>query len=67
MREIAVVIPAMRRPQNVAPLMRSLEASTDRATALEIPVHVHTGVRTTHLKHLWLDERIYDRLAPPDA
>lgn len=38
-----------------------------RATALEIPVHVHTGVRTTHLKHLWLDERIYDRLAPPDA
>lgn len=38
-----------------------------RATALEIPVHVHTGVRTTHLKHLWLDERIYDRLAPVDA
>ena len=34
-----------------------------RATALEIPIHVHTGVRTTHLKHLWLDERIYDRLA----
>lgn len=41
-----------------------------RATALEIPIHVHTGVRTTHLKHLWLDERIYDRLAlieRPDA
>ena len=34
-----------------------------RANALEIPVHVHTGVKTTHLKHLWLDERIYDRLA----
>ena len=38
-----------------------------RATALEIPIYVHTGVRTTHLKHLWLDERIYDRLAPIDA
>ena len=38
-----------------------------RATALEIPIHVHTGVRTTHLKHLWLDERIYDRLAPIDG
>lgn len=33
-----------------------------RANALEIPVHVHSGVKTTHLKHLWLDERIADRL-----
>ena len=33
-----------------------------RANSLEIPVHVHTGIKTTHLKHLWLDERIYDRL-----
>lgn len=34
-----------------------------RLGALEVPTHVHTGVRTTHLKQLWLDERIYDRLA----
>jgi GT2 family glycosyltransferase len=27
-----------------------------RATALDIPVHVHTGVRTTHLKPAWLSE-----------
>ena len=34
-----------------------------RAAACEIPIHVHTGVKTTHYKSLWLDERIYDRLA----
>jgi hypothetical protein len=33
-----------------------------RAGALGIPIHVHTGVRTTHLKQVWLDERVYDRL-----
>lgn len=33
-----------------------------RLGALDIPVHVHTGVKTTHLKPLWLDERIADRL-----
>jgi GT2 family glycosyltransferase len=27
-----------------------------RATALDIPIHVHTGVRTTHLKPVWLSE-----------
>lgn len=30
-----------------------------RANALDIPVFVHTGVRTTHLKHLWLGEADY--------
>jgi len=37
-----------------------------RANALEIPVHVHTGVKTTHLKHMWLDERLFDRMATVD-
>ena len=37
-----------------------------RANALEIPVHVHTGVKTTHLKHMWLDERLFDRMAAVD-
>ena len=37
-----------------------------RANALEIPVHVHTGVKTTHLKHMWLDERLFDRMADVD-
>lgn len=27
-----------------------------RAGALNIPVYVHTGVRTTHYKHIWLGE-----------
>lgn len=34
-----------------------------RAGALSIPVHVHTGVSTSHLKFAWIDERFYDRLA----
>lgn len=33
-----------------------------RAMALEIPVHVHTGVKTTHLKHHRLDEAYYESL-----
>lgn len=33
-----------------------------RANALEIPIHIHSGVKTTHLKHVWLDERLNDRL-----
>ena len=37
-----------------------------RANALEIPVHVHTGVKTTHLKHMWLDQRLFDRMATVD-
>lgn len=32
-----------------------------RLGALDIPVHVDTGVKTTHLKHVWLDERLFDR------
>jgi hypothetical protein len=38
-----------------------------RANALEIPIHVHTGVKTTHLKSLWLDERLNDRLERIDV
>jgi glycosyltransferase involved in cell wall biosynthesis len=30
-----------------------------RAGALDIPIHVHTGVRTTHQKTLWLGEDDY--------
>lgn len=38
-----------------------------RAAALDIPVHVHTGVRTTHLKEFWLAEEDYwtRAVAPP--
>jgi GT2 family glycosyltransferase len=42
-----------------------------RAGALDIPVHVHTGVKTTHQKTLWLAEDDYfgqvalSRLVPP--
>lgn len=32
-----------------------------RANALEIPVHVHTGIPTTHMKHVWLGEPDYQR------
>lgn len=41
-----------------------------RANALGIPVHVHTGVKTTHAKTVWLSEEHYweqrsVRAAPP--
>lgn len=39
-----------------------------RANALEIPIHVHTGVKTTHAKRAWLGEEDYWRqraLTPP--
>lgn len=38
-----------------------------RCQALEIPCHVHTGIRTTHLKHLWVQEQDFwwSFLAPP--
>lgn len=38
-----------------------------RAGALDIPIHVHTGVRTSHLKHQWLAEADFWRhsVAPP--
>lgn len=39
-----------------------------RAADLEIPVHVHTGVRTTHFKHRWLSEADHWRqFNPPPA
>jgi hypothetical protein len=31
-----------------------------RATSLDIPIYVHTGVRTTHLKYVWLGEDLFD-------
>lgn len=39
-----------------------------RAAQLEIPVHIHTGVRTTHFKHRWLSETDHWRaFNPPPA
>jgi len=35
-----------------------------RATALDIPIHVHTGVRTTHLKPIWLNESHFLDMTP---
>jgi hypothetical protein len=38
-----------------------------RAGALDIPIHVHTGVKTTHLKNVWLAESDFAEhaVAPP--
>jgi hypothetical protein len=38
-----------------------------RAQALDIPIHVHTGVRTTHAKRIWLSEQDFlaQTIAPP--
>jgi hypothetical protein len=38
-----------------------------RTQALEIPLYVHTGIRTTHYKHLWLGEEDFwtSFIAPP--
>lgn len=33
-----------------------------RARQLDIPTHVHTGIKTTHLKAIWLSEADHDRL-----
>jgi len=33
-----------------------------RANALELPIHVHSGIKTTHMKSVWVDERFSDRL-----
>ena len=39
-----------------------------RAGALDIPIHVHTGVRTTHFKPAWFAEQDYwAQLTPPPA
>jgi hypothetical protein len=39
----------------------------DRTRQLEIPLWVHTGIRTTHYKHLWLAEEDFwtSFIAPP--
>ena len=34
------------------------------AQALDIPLHVHTGIRTTHYKHLWLAEEDFWTVLP---
>lgn len=36
-----------------------------RALALDIPVHVHTGVKTSHMKKVWLSEVEYHAQRPP--
>ena len=39
-----------------------------RATSLDIPIHVHTGVRTTHAKWAWLSETDFlERSSVPPA
>ena len=39
-----------------------------RCQALEIPCHVHTGIRTTHLKQLWVQEDdFWSSFLPPHA
>jgi hypothetical protein len=39
-----------------------------RANAIGVPIHVHTGIRTTHMKHLWLQEAdFWDQHTPPPA
>lgn len=32
-----------------------------RATSKGFPIHVDTGLKTNHLKNVWVDERIYDQ------
>lgn len=35
-----------------------------RLAAVGIPLHVHTGVRISHLKQVWIDESFADRVTP---
>lgn len=40
----------------------------DRTRQLEIPLFVHTGIRTTHFKHLWLaEDDFWTSFIPPPA
>lgn len=36
-----------------------------RLQECKIPVFLHTGVKTSHKKTIYVDERVYDRLPPP--
>ena len=39
-----------------------------RTHELDIPLHVHTGIRTSHYKHLWLgEEDFWQSFIPPPA
>jgi GT2 family glycosyltransferase len=38
-----------------------------RANALELPIHINSAVKTSHLKSVWLDERLNDRLERLDG
>jgi hypothetical protein len=39
-----------------------------RCGALDIPLHIHTGIRTTHHKELWLGEtEFWSQFTPPPA
>lgn len=48
-------------PSSGKPLSEDLSFCA-RATAAGAPIHVHTGVKTTHLKQVWLSEPDYDRV-----
>jgi len=30
--------------------------------ALQIPIHIQTGVKNNHLNQVWLDETVFDRM-----
>ncbi len=54
-------------PHNDDPLGEDLSFCL-RARALDIPIHVHTGIKTTHHKSIWLNEQEYwNQLVPPPA
>lgn len=56
----------LRNPSTGQLLSEDLSFSA-RCAAAGIPVHVHTGVKTTHLKEVWLGEEDYDRLLAAQA
>lgn len=53
----------IRNPSGDALLSEDLSFCA-RLAAADVPVYVHTGVVTSHLKHVWLDDRLFDRLQP---
>jgi hypothetical protein len=57
-----------RTPDPAGALMGEDISFFERCRQLEIPAHVHTGIRTTHYKHLWLGEAdFWQSFVPPPA
>lgn len=57
----------LRNPANDGELISEDLSFCGRLAMLDIPLHVHTGIRTSHLKQVWLSEQTYTWFAEVTA